>query len=1102
MDDLDQAISLFGKEALAKLSSPAAKGSPEDQLRAPLEALFKALAPLAGIAASQAVLVGETHLGDISTRPDYAVVRGKALIGFIELKAPGKGCDPRRFRDPHDKAQWEKLKSLPNLIYTDGNGFSLWRDGVLQGEIVRLDGDIASSGSKLKAPQGLVSLLADFFSWTPIAPRTPGALANMSARLCRLLRDEVTEQLEAGQSGLLALKEDWRKLLFPEADDRQFADGYAQAVTFGLLMARARGISLTGGLDQVAKSLRKTNTLIGSALSLLVSEEDAPALRTSLRTLVEVLGVVDWATISKGEPEAWLYFYEKFLEVYDNRLRKQTGSYYTPPEVVRAMVRLTDEALRGPDRFALARGLASPDVTIADPAVGTGTFLLGVLRQIAGIEAAETGEGQVPAAIKAALKRLVGFELQFGPFAVAQLRLLAEIADLTGAGADEALDAGLRIYVADTLGNPDEEMQWIPAQLQAVAQSRREANTIKREEPITVVIGNPPYKERAQGRGGWVEEGAQGQSGLLASWQPPVEWGVSAHTKHLRNLYIYFWRWAVWKVFGEAAVSPGYAGENRGIICFITVAGFLNGPGFQKMRADLRRQASDIWVIDCSPEGHQPPVSSRIFEGVQQPVCIVLAARKPGTDEAVPARVRHRALPEAHREDKFAALETASLDDEGWTDCPRSWRAPFLPRGSAAWAGFPALDQLFDYNGSGVMPGRTWVIAPDADSLSRRWERLKAEKDREEKERLFHPHLRGGKPGDRHLGKIVKEGLGGRPHNAISVAAETAPVAKPERYGFRSFDRQWIIPDSRVINQPNPALWRAHSDEQVYFSAWMAHSPHSGPALTATGLIPDLHHYRGNFGGRVFPLWADNGTSTANLNAGVLAEMGTALGGAVEPQDVFAYIAGIAAHPGYTRRFAKDLRQPGLRIPLTARRALFDEAVALGSETIWLHTFGERYVDPAAGRPATAPRMAEDGPTVPKDGAISSDPDAFPETLRYDAAARRLHVGTGHIDNVTPAMWAYEVSGVQVVTQWFSYRKKDRTRPVIGDRRPPSPLGQIQPEGWLAEYTTELVNVLHILGRLTALEDAQDALLSRIVSGPLITLDTLREAGAVSEDDT
>jgi hypothetical protein len=434
------------------------------------------------------------------------------------------------------------------------------------------------------------------------------------------------------------------------------------------------------------------------------------------------------------------------------------------------MVRLVDEALRTPHRFNLIHGLASPEVSLADPAVGTGTFLLGVLQRIRATVEARDGAGAVPAAITAALDRLIGFELQFGPFAVAQLRVLAELIELVTLGGEaseelqRALGAELRLYITDTLADPDEETAWIPTPMgRAVAESGRQANRIKRHEPITVVLGNPPYKEKAKGHGGWVENRGPSLRAPLDDWQPPREWDVGAHAKHLRNLYVYFWRWAAWKVFGGDPYRGGVdkaAADNwtrrQGVVCFITVAGFLNGPGFQKMRADLRRDAEEIWVIDCSPEGHQPPASWRIFQGVQQPVCIVMASRPASTDEATPAKVRFRSLPEGDRDEKFAALADIGLDGDGWVDGPDDWRAPFLPAGLADWAGYPAFEDMFLYNGSGVMTGRTWVIAPDAQSLNDRWKRLIGEKDPATKEALFHPHMSG----DRTVGKLIKGELG------------------------------------------------------------------------------------------------------------------------------------------------------------------------------------------------------------------------------------------------------------------------------------------------------------------------------------------------------
>ncbi len=123
----------------------------------------------------------------------------------------------------------------------------------------------------------------------------------------------------------------------------------------------------------------------------------------------------------------------------------------------------------------------------------------------------------------------------------------------------------------------------------------------------------------------------------------------------------------------------------------------------------------------------------------------------------------------------------------------------------------------------------------------------------------------------------------------------------------------------------------------------------------------------------------------------------------------------------------------------------------------------------------------------------------MPHELDYDPAAQRLKIGTGYIANVSPEVWAYEVSGKRVLTQWWSYRRKDRSKPPMGDKRPPSELSRIQPDKWLPEYTTELLNVLRVLTRLVALEPAQDDLLGRIVDGPTINSDALRATGALSD---
>jgi len=1067
-------VGRFGSMVKGKLTSPVASGQSEDQLRAPIELLVRDLAGLCdpkwynGVA-----LVGETSASGLKARPDYAVTLAKVLVGFIELKAPGKGADPRLFRGAHDKRQWEQLKCLPNLIYTDGSEFALWRDGELVGSVVRLSGDLFKAGVGLVAPPALLKLVEEFLRWSPTTPRTAKELAAVSARLCRLLREEVEEHLTLGSPGLKSLGKAWRKALFPNATNKQFADGYAQAVTFGMLMARARGIPL----DDIRRAAQQLgDTLIGAALRVLTFSDKTSQPITSIRTLSQVIDAVDWERMSAGSADAWLYFYEDFLAEYDGALRKQTGSYYTPAEVVTEMVRLVDDALR--KRFKLPDGLASHSVVIADPAAGTGTFLLGVLRKIAQVVTDDLGEGAVPSALDAAVRRLIGFDVQLGPFAVAQLRILAELRSLMG----DAPSSNPRLYVADTLANPYMEQEWLGPILDEIADSRRKANEIKRDERIMVVLGNPPYRDRAKDLGGWIVDGDAGSDPVLLDWIPPAEWKQGAHVRHLHNLYVYFWRWATWKAFDQ------YPDANTGIVCFVSSAAFLNGPGFDKMRDHLRRTADEIWVVDCTPEGHQPEVSTRFFEGVQRPICVVLACRYSAPQPLSPAKVRFRALPRGSRSDKFEALSRTSLDDKRWEPCPTAWRAPFRPTASTSWDSYPSLNHLFEYNGTGSMIGRTWPVAPDRESLERRWRTLTAAPIEEMRE-LFQPHLVRGKPADRHTEKALRSGLPGFEYRPDPVSEDRGPCVPPTRYAFRSFDRQYIIPDNRLINRPNPTLWGGLSDAQVYITAPMDRAPTAGPAVTVTGFVPDAHHYNGR-GGRVFMLWRDAEASEPNVRESVTDHLSRQYDRGVDGEDLFAYVVAVTSHPAFTERFKADMAKPGVRVPLTGHAALFFEAVRLGREVIWTQTFGERFVDPDEGRPRKCPRVTSGPPPrVPKGYTIAASDD-FPDELRYDADNERLYVGDGRVDNVPPEVWEYEVSGKHVVRQWFSYRDATRDRPQ--HTRRDSALSDVIPDRWPHEYTAELLKVLNVLGRLAELEADQADLLDRVCSGTTIDVDELR----------
>ena len=237
------------------------------------------------------------------------------------------------------------------------------------------------------------------------------------------------------------------------------------------------------------------------------------------------------------------------------------------------------------------------------------------------------------------------------------------------------------------------------------------------------------------------------------------------------------------------------------------------------------------------------------------------------------------------------------------------------------------------------------------------------------------------------------------------------------------------------------------SNRQVILTALARTSPAHGPALTVTGQIPDIDHFKGSFGGRVFPLWSDGESKSSNLQPRLLEHLGKTYGTKVSSEDLLSYIVALTAHHSFTARFRADLATPGLRIPLTADRASFQKVADLGRTIIWLHTFGEPMADLELGRPAGPPRLpAERRLRIPAEGEIPQDREAMPDAIAYDATTKRLLIGTGYVDNVEPEVWNYEVSGKKVLRQWFSYRQKNRERPIIGDRRPPSPLAFVGPD--------------------------------------------------------
>ncbi|WP_416975596.1 type ISP restriction/modification enzyme [Streptomyces sp. 4F14] len=1069
---LTEAVSVFGASSGALLHGP---GWREFAIRAPLERLLQTAGEHYRL--QDVLWHAETPLPDLGVRPDYAVEVHGAIIGYIEIKAPGHTVDPSRFTG-REKQQWERLRDLPNLLYTNGTEWRLFRHGTAVGDPVAFEGDLERAGAGLKpvSPDAFQALLRVFLHWYPEDISQVPVLVRRIAPLCRLLRAAVLEQLEterrAAADGarpqdlrFTGLMGDWRKLLFPTADDSTFADGYAQTVTFALLLARTENLRLTGtGLHEIGRRLDSGHALMGKALQLL-TDNVTKSFDVTLELLVRVIDAVQWDSIRRGRSDAYLHLYESFLEVYDEKLRQKSGSYYTPREVVEEMVRLTEDVLRS--RLDQPRGYAGDDVCIVDPAMGTGTYLHAVIEQVAEWTGRHDGPGAIPDAISGLARRLVGFELQMGPFAVAELRA----SDLLKRHRAALPADGLQLYVTDTLDNPYVAEETLASTYDVISESRKRANKVKAVTPVTVVIGNPPYDDKAKGRGGWIENGAEGRGA------PPIndfKWPGNGRYEHiLKNLYLYFWRWATWKVF------DAHERDRHGVVCFITPSAFAGGPGGRGMRDYLRRTCDEGWIIDVSPEGHRPDVPTRIFPGVAQPLAICIFVRRADHDSDRPARIHYRSI-EGRRAAKYRQLKDIRLDDDGWQDAHTEDVQPFRPATGAGWSEFPELSDLFPWANLGVKANRSWVNAPDRDILRRRWARLISERDPSKKAELLKETR------DRTLDKRTQH-LPGRPGHRETISQETSLEPELTRIGMRSFDRQWLIADNRVIDFPRPDLWESLQPGQLFLNQQSSHEIDSGPAVVATALMPDTHHFNGR-GGKVMPVLHPDGTP--NVPPGLLACLAEQLGIArVTVDELAAYTAAVTGHPGFTERFTDELLTPGVRLPLTRNPQLWDEAVRLGSEVLWTMTYGQRYESPEDGRPEGDVRYPQGDPRR----VLYQEPvgRTLPAEIEYSELTETLHLGHGRFAPVPPEVWAYDVGGMRIVKKWFGYRK------AAPNSRRTSPLDDVHAEAWPAEWSTELIELLSVLRRLTELEPVQRDLLERVLTEPVVTESDLTRAGVL-----
>jgi hypothetical protein len=1051
------------------LGAPAAAGAavePEAQLTTPVSVFLIAFCEQRGI--GQLELFREAVLEGV--RPDLDARLNGRQSGWIELKRPGHTLDGTKWRG-RERSQWELLAELDPLIVTDGSQARLYRAGTVLMEDVHLP----VNGSAGWDPKPLEKMLRLFVSVKPLPIKRVSQLSTRLAPLARMLRERISSGLtpHSGIAAIKTAKKAWATYVHNGASDLQFADDLAQVIAYSLAIA---SLQTDGGPNEVhAISLSDARTTIkarhGVLAAALGPALDVPGLYDALRgeigAIERLVSGVDAKAIasstdSRGEP--WLWFYEDFLHTYDAKAQRKAGVYYTPTQVVGSQVRLVDKILQ--DTFGRPLGFGDKQVVTLDPATGSGTYPLAVLDQAAKVAIAKRGPAGSAQVAKNLVSNLVAFEILPGPYAVAHLRIGQRLAEMENALTPRA---NVRVYLTDTLDDPDREIPTLDiwGDPEVLAEERRHAANVKNTQPVTVIIGNPPYNRRdAESSGGWILHPNSGRSLFDDVLDPPKAANVIfSAMRSVYDDYAYFWRWAMWKAFEQ---DP----NRDAVVSFITSSSWLTGPAFVGLRQLARKHADEMWIVDLGGQGRGAVKDENVFS-IQTPVAIVTMFRKgkgsPSLAKIQYTRVRGRAKQKLEALSLLMPPSTASPD---WTalvtETPSDSLVPVT--GDGSWSQMPKLTDIFPWQQPGAIYARSWPIAPSAETLRLRWKELLSSEN---------ATVRGEKFVQAKSGRNVHTAVAGLATIA-SLAKETPPPAIV-RYAYRSFDRQWVFEDKRLAKTESPSLWQSRSKEQIFLTSLPTSPLGVGPAVVATVDVPDFHHFRNRGGKDVMPLYRDPEATQPNLPAGLLDRLGEVYGRIVDPEEVMAYVYAILGQPAYQETFKVELETPGPRVPLTANPDLFNEGVDLGRRLLARHTWGERFSD------ETESEGLEDGLGWLKGVTVIP---ADPSDITYDASGLELHVGDGVISGVQPGVWAFQVSGMLVLQRWLAVRTAKGAGLSSGNDTA-KPLDTIRPTEWEDDWNDELLALIGLLTRTILGYPAQADLLARILAGPLLSVDEL-----------
>ena len=955
--------------------------------------------------------------------PDFAIVKSgdnPLSIGYIETKDIGANLDSVE----NDDQLMRYRAGLSNLILTNYTELRWYVDGELQGSAIlaRPDG----KGSLAIADAGINNtgvLLGNFLSHSAESVGDSAELARRMARLTRIIRDVVSQSFaqDAVSQNVKDLYQASREYLVPDLTADGFADMFAQTLAYGLFAARVNHTVGPFRRRMAAYQIPPTNPFIQQVFAMVAGPNlDSEPFVSFVDDLAQLLDNSDMSAVLADfgqrsvRQDPIMNFYETFLAAYDPNLREQRGVYYTPEPVISYIVRSVDYLLR--EKFGCPDGLAdyttteydslddaggpiqkqSHRVLVLDPACGTGSFLYAVIDHIRDhYRNANLGGMWSGYVAEHLLPRLFGFELLMAPYAMAHLKLGLQLAaqDLpeehrAGWAYQFNPDERLGVYLTNSL-EPTTLQAALPGPYRAITDEANAAAEIKRDLPIMVVIGNPPYSGHSANKGAWIGE-------LIDDYKRVGGLPLGErNTKWLQDDYVKFIRFGQWRIQQSGA----------GILAFITNHAYLNNPTFRGMRQQLLDTFTDIYLLDLhgnsrtrerTPDGGP---DENVFD-IQQGVAIAIFVKEP--DKQGPAKVHHSDV-WGTRDAKYASLSASDLLTTDWqTVEPESPDYRFKPWDKdleIEYGLWPKITDIMSVNSVGIVTGQDKVsIRWTYDEMSRAVHDFEFPTNESMDDNLVSPILY--RPLDTRYTYYSDSFITRRRQNVMRhiLAGENLGLLSSRRIETQdAFDRIFVtasISDGHIVTQKEISyfypLYTYPTEQEIAASLYDA--GHREPNLSAEF----------------------TGTLAENLGLRFITDGPGDLQDTFGPEDVLHYIYAVFHSPTYRERYDQFLRADFPRVPFPHDAAQFRALAGLGQQLTDVHLLRSPVL-------STSPV----GFPVAGDGAIAKGyPKYTAPNLAGGIEQGRVNINRRqYFEGVAPEVWQFRIGGYQPMDKWLKDRR-------------------------------------------------------------------------------